>query len=39
VEGIRGHLGFRLNGLFQLFVVCMEDGIGMPLLVHIIRVP
>jgi hypothetical protein len=39
VEGIRGHPRFGLDGLFQLVVVSMEDDIGLPLLVHIIRVP
>ena len=39
MEGIRGHPGLRLDGLFQLVVVSMEDNIGLPLLVHIIRVP
>jgi hypothetical protein len=39
MEGIRGHLRLGLDGLFQLVVISMEDDIGFPLLVHIIRVP
>jgi hypothetical protein len=39
MEGIQGHRRIELDGLFQLVVVSMEDGIGFPLLVHIIRVP
>jgi hypothetical protein len=29
----------RLNGIPQLNVVCMEDGIGLPLFVHVTGVP
>jgi hypothetical protein len=39
VEGIQGHPRLRMDGLFQLVVVIMEDKIGLPLLVHISRVP
>jgi hypothetical protein len=39
MKSVGCNVQFRLNGIPQLSVVCMEDDIGLPLFVHVTGVP